>query len=148
MRRRLSSGLEIEEIQRHLDGLLKLLATPAHAAETSFSPAVDLRESNERYVVLANVPAVPAAELVVTLRQRELRIAGRKLPEGAPSAHRRCHHMERGFGAFSVEVLLPGPVRPEASTAVLAAGVLEISLPKLAERRDSLHTIAVTTEEP
>jgi HSP20 family protein len=148
MRRRLSSGFEIEAIQRHLDELLRLLAIPAQDAETTFSPAVDLRESEGRYVVLVNVPGVPAAELTVTLRQRELRVAGRKLPECAPSAHRRCHHMERGFGAFSVEVLLPDPVRPEDATAVLAAGVLEISLPRLAERRDSLHTIAVTTEEP
>ena len=148
MRRRLSSGLEIDEIQRHLDELLKLLATPAQTAETSFSPAVDVRENADRYVVLANVPAVPAVERTVTLRQRELRIAGRKSPECTPSAHRRCHHMERGFGSFSVEVLLPGPVRPEAATAVLAAGVIEISLPKVAERRDSLHTIPVTTEEP
>ncbi|MDD5562231.1 MAG: Hsp20/alpha crystallin family protein [Thermoanaerobaculaceae bacterium] len=148
MRRRLSSGLEIDAIQRHLDELLKLLAMPAQGVETGFSPAVDLRESDERYVVLVNVPGVPAEDLAVTLRRRELRVAGRKLPECAPPSARRCHRMERGFGAFSVEVLLPGPVRPEGGEAVLAAGVLRISLPKLAERRDSLHTIPVTTEEP
>jgi HSP20 family protein len=148
VRRRLSSGLEIEAIQRHLDELLKLLASPARTDESGFSPAVDLRETDERYVVLVNLPGVPPEELAVTLQQRELRIAGRKLPDSAPAAHRRCHHMERGFGPFSVEVLLPGPVQPRASTAVLAAGVLKISLPKLAERRDCLHTIAVTTEEP
>ena len=148
MRRRLSSGIEIEAIQRHLDELLRLLAVPPSAVETGFSPAVDLIESEERYAVRINVPGVPHDELAVTLRQRELRISGRKLSECAPAPQRRCHRMERGFGAFSVEVLLPGPVRPDASTAVLRAGVLEISLPKVAERRDLLHTITVTTEEP
>lgn len=56
--------------------------------------------------------------------------------------------MERGFGAFSVEVVLPGPVRPDTTTAVVRAGVLEITLPRLRERRDSLYTIPVTDEEP
>jgi HSP20 family molecular chaperone IbpA len=39
-------------------------------------------------------------------------------------------------------------VRPDATKAELRAGVLEISLPRVDERRDSLYTITVTDEEP
>ena len=148
MRRRLSSGLELELIQRHLDELLNLLAGSRGPAETGFAPAVDVQEATDRYVVRVDLPGVAASELVITLRQRELRIAGRKLPGGEQADKGHCHHMERGFGAFSVEVVLPGPVRPDTTTAVVRAGVLEITLPRLRERRDSLYTIAVTEEEP
>ncbi|MGD1148550.1 MAG: Hsp20/alpha crystallin family protein [Thermoanaerobaculaceae bacterium] len=147
MRRRISSGVELELVQRHLDELLTLLAAPPQAQETGFSPAIDLREADDRYVVLMDAPGVPASEIVITLRDRELRISGRKLP-GADRSHRRhCHHMERGFGTFAVEVVLPGPVRPNTAKATLNAGVLAITLPRLSERRNTAHTIAVSEEE-
>jgi HSP20 family protein len=148
VRRRVSSGWELELIQRHLDELLSLLAVPRAAAQSGFSPAVDLQEGADRYVVRVDLPGVAASELAITLRERELRIAGHKQPGWGHSGKGRCHHMERGFGAFSVEVVLPGPVRPDAAKAELRAGVLNISLPRVHERRDRLYTIAVTDEEP
>ena len=147
MRRLVPSGLDIELIQQHLDELLALLALPAHQPDAGYAPPVDLREDEEGFVVLVDVPGVAASDLVITLRQRELRIAGRKLPTAAHSERRHCHHMERGFGTFSVDVLLPAPVRPEVSRSKLAAGVLEIRVPRVSERRDSVHTIAVAEEE-
>ncbi len=148
MRRRVSPGWELELIQRHLDELLKLLAAPPDTAATGFSPPVDLQESAEAFVVRVDLPGVAAAEVAITLRERELRIAGRKPPGSDQPAKGHCHHMERGFGAFAVEVLLPGPVRPDAARASLRAGVLEIALPRVVERRDSVYTITITDEEP
>jgi HSP20 family protein len=148
VRRRLSSGLELELIQRHLNELLNLLAGPRGPAEAGFAPAVDVQEVTDRYVVRVDLPGVPVSELVITLRQRELRISGRKLPGSEQADKGHCHHMERGFGTFSVEVVLPGPVRPDTTTAVVRAGVLEIALPRVRERRDLLYTITVTDEEP
>ncbi len=147
MRRRITSGAELALVQRHLEELLALLAVAPDTPQTGFSPAVDLRESPDRYTVLVDLPGVPAGEIVVTLRDRELRIAGRK-PSGGSHAHRRhCHHMERGFGAFAVEVVLPGPVHPESATAELAAGVLTITLPRQSERRHVRHTLPVKGDE-
>jgi HSP20 family protein len=148
VRRRVSAGWELELIQRHLEELLSLLAVPRGAGEAAFSPAVDLRQNEDHYLVHVDVPGVAASDLAVTLRQRELHIAGCKRPAGEPARKGHCHHMERGFGTFSVEVMLPGPVRAAAATASLRAGVLEITLPRVKERRDSLFTIKVTDEEP
>ncbi len=143
----MSSGSELEVIQRHLDDLLSLLAA-SPAAAAVFSPPVDLQQRGDSFVVRVDVPGVSGRELAITLRERELRIAGRKPPGGGQSARGRCHHMERGFGTFEVEVLLPGPVRPDAARAALRAGVLEISHPRVEEHRDSVFTITITDEEP
>jgi HSP20 family protein len=148
VRRRVSSGWELELIQRQLDELLSLLAAPRDSAQTGFSPPVDLEENEQGFVVRVDLPGVAAADLAITLRERELRIAGRKPPGRDQPAKGHCHHMERGFGTFEVEVSLPGPVRPDAARAALRAGVLEIALPRVRERRDSVYTIAVTDEEP
>lgn len=148
MRRRISAGWELELIQRHLEELLSLLAVPRGAGEAALSPVVDLRQNEDQFMVQVDVPGVAAGDIAVTLRHRELRISGRKLPAGRPARKGHCHHMERGFGTFSVEVLLPGPVRAAAATASMRAGVLEITLPRVKERRDSVFTINVTDEEP
>ncbi len=115
MRRRVTSGWELELIQRHLDELLGLLAVPRAGSETALSPPVDLLQNDDEYNVRVDVPGVAAPDLVVTLRQRELRIAGRKPPSVEPSPRGHCHHIERGFGTFSVEVMVPGPVRASAA---------------------------------
>ncbi len=148
MRRRVSSGVELEVVQRHLDELLDLLAAPPHAQDTGFSPPVDLRETDESYVALVDVPGVPASGIGITIKGRVLRIAGRKRPEREERERYHCHHMERGFGAFEVEILLPGPVQPLKARATLGAGVLEITLPRLSDRRDAVHTIRVEESGP
>ncbi|HUK12223.1 MAG TPA: Hsp20/alpha crystallin family protein [Thermoanaerobaculaceae bacterium] len=148
MRRRVSSGWELVQIQRRLDELLGMLAAPVEAANRGWAPTVDLLQQESRYVVRADLPGVDPSELVITLREQELRLAGRKLPDAETSQHRRCHQMERGFGTFAVEVALPGPVEPHGSTARLHDGVLEISLPRLVERRSSVYTIPVLDEGP
>ena len=147
MRRRVSSGTELELVQRHLDELIGLLAAPPQTHDPGFSPSVDLRESGGSYVVTVDLPGVPAAEIAVSLVGRELRISGRKLSDRDRPDRSRCQHMERGFGPFSVEVLLPEPVQPATARARLASGVLEITLPRLSERRDRVHSIPIASEE-
>jgi HSP20 family protein len=148
MRRRVSSGWELELIQRHVDELLNLLAVPRRASDAGFSPTVDLQQSVQAYVVRVDLPGVPASELMVSLRERDLRISGRKPPATEQAAKGHCHHMERSFGTFSVEVSLPGPVHPKEARATLRAGVLEVTLPRLRDTRGSTYTIPITGEEP
>ncbi len=148
MRRRSTPGAELAQVQRHLEELLELLAVAPQAPPSGFSPAVDLRESAAAYTVVVDLPGVPGSEGVVTLCDRELRITGHKPPRGTRSHHRHCHHMERGFGAFAVEIVVPGPVHPEAARAVLKAGVLAVTLPRLQERRHTEHALPVREEEP
>jgi HSP20 family protein len=147
VRRRVSAGWEIERVKRTLEELLGLLADAGEPA-SGWSPAVDLLEASDRYTVRVDLPGVSSEDVVVTLRDQELRISGKKQNGVGPQPRRRCHRMERGFGPFTVEVLLPGPVHANASSARLRDGVLEVRVPRELERRSSVFTITVEDEEP
>jgi len=146
MRRRIASGSELERLRRHIDNLFSLLAQRAENTGESWSPAVDLMELADRYLVRIDVPDVDRERLEVRLVNRELHVSGHK-GDRRSATGRRYHRVERGVGAFSVEILLPSPVDPAGSTASLRAGVLEVSLPLLYGKRDAVHTIAVGEEE-
>jgi HSP20 family protein len=147
MRRRVSTGWELELIQRQLDELLGLLASAGETV-SGWSPPLDLLVHPDCYTVRVDLPGVGGADLVITLRDQKLHIAGRKQPGAEEKRRRHCHQVERGFGPFAVEVLLPGPVRAGSASARLRDGVLEVKLPRVADRRSSVYTIAVQDEEP
>ena len=147
MRRRISAGWELEQIQRQLEELLALFASAGETASV-WSPPLDLLEDPKSFTVRVDLPGVKSGDLAITLRDQELRIAGRKPHSIEENRRRHCHQVERGFGPFAVEVLLPGPVRAGAASARLRDGVLEVSLPRVADRRSSIYTIPLQDEEP
>jgi HSP20 family protein len=147
MRRRVASGAELERLRRHIDDLFTLLTASQNTAQDAWSPAVDLVELEDRFVVRVDLPDVAGPDLELTLRGRELAIAGVKGRRGKAMT-RRYVQMERSQGRFAVEVLLPALVDPGACRATLASGVLVITLPLLFGRADAVHTIPLTDEAP
>lgn len=148
MKRRVSSGSELAVLQHDVEELLDLLTASAQAPPSGWSPPVDVAELRESFVVRVDVPGTPREALHVRLLGRRLQVGGSKPAQRAEGRRRRCHRMERGFGAFSVEVILPGPVRSEAATATLRAGVLTVVLPRVEDRRGRAHAVPIAEEEP
>jgi HSP20 family protein len=143
LKKRLLCAWEIERLQHSLDEVLELLSAGQRAAPPGWSPAVDLIELHNRFVVRLDLPGVDRESIEVKLAGLELTIAGRKKLARPSGSQRHCLHMERGYGNFFVEVPLPGPVSPVDSSAALTAGVLTVSLGRIAERRRVVHTIRI-----
>lgn len=148
MKRRVSSGSELVLLQHDVEELLDLLTASAQAPPSGWSPPVDLAELGDRFVVRVDVPGTPRDALEIRVVGRRLLVAGLKPAHRAGESQRRCHRMERSFGAFAVEVILPGPVRSEAAVAALRRGVLEIVLPRVEDRRGRALPVPITEEEP
>ena len=106
-------------LQRRLD---RFAAGPAH-----WTPAIDLLETPEAYLVTAEVPGVAREDLRIDVREGRLTLAGVRRQAATCDQY---HRIERSYGAFSRTFQLPHPVDADAITAELRHGVLRVACPK------------------
>jgi HSP20 family protein len=93
-------------------------------------PAVDIEESEDAYVVEAEVPGVKREDVNIEVSGNELTISGEiKVREREGIIRRRT----RRVGEFEFRVVLPNEVNAEGIDAKLNDGVLTVRIPK-AER--------------
>ncbi|HXF97855.1 MAG TPA: Hsp20/alpha crystallin family protein [Gaiellaceae bacterium] len=103
---------------------------PLLAAERLWSPAVDLEETEDAYVLEAELPGVRREDVDVELVGNELHISGELKERERKGVLRR---RARRTGRFEYRVTLPEQVDPDKVDAALADGVLTVTVPK-AER--------------
>lgn len=96
-----------------------------------WSPPVDLLETADAYVIVAELPGVDRNDLTISLHDDgRLTVAGvRRERVGGEEYHR----VERGHGSFSRTFHLPIPVDGDRISADLRDGVLTVSCPKAPE---------------
>ncbi len=94
-----------------------------------WSPAVDLREDREGFILTAEIPGVPRDSLKIRVEGQSLILEGqRPLDEGAHGAvHLR---VERFSGPLSRTIHLPAAIDESKVTARFRLGILEIFLPR------------------
>lgn len=99
-----------------------------------WSPAVDIQEDAEGFVVRADLPGVQQKDVKVTLFGDTLTLRGERTLE-----HERkgegTHRIERYSGAFERAFTLGVPVRGDQVKASYKDGVLEVRVPKAEEAR-------------
>jgi HSP20 family molecular chaperone IbpA len=88
------------------------------------SPAMDMRDTGDRFVILLSLPGLSQSDLDITLEGRLLTVASK--------GRSQARHNREAY-AFERRVLLPGPVPQDgAAEVVLTNGLLKISIPKAA----------------
>jgi len=103
-------------------------ALPTITRGPGFSPDVDVFETDGAHLLHVDLPGVDKADVRVRLEGARLVVEGerRKVePEGAAA-----RSLERGFGTFRREFLLPPDVDGEGVKASLDDGVLTVSVPR------------------
>jgi HSP20 family protein len=90
-------------------------------------PAVETEETDDAYLVRAELPGMKRDDVDVELRGNELRITGEVTEEtsGQTLRHRR--------GKFAYRATLPSDADAEKIDAELADGILTVRLPKAAQ---------------
>ena len=111
-------------------------ASPCGVAvdEGRWSPMVDVYEKDDAFVVKAEVPGVKAEEIELSVLGDVLTIRGERKHE-AEAETWKTYRVERAYGAFSRQILLPVSVDGDAIRATYKNGVLEVNLPKKAEAK-------------
>jgi HSP20 family protein len=96
---------------------------------SQWSPAVDIKEEVDRYVIMADVPGVEPKAIDITMENGVLSIKGERANE-ARDEQRGYRRVERAHGTFHRRFSLPDSVDPEGITATGRNGVLEVTIPK------------------
>jgi HSP20 family protein len=96
-------------------------------------PAVDVTESEDRYLVAVEAPGISKDDVEVELHDGVLTVRGEKKSERGSSDTARW--TERIFGSFSRSFALPPDVDSERVDASFRDGVLHIKIEKRPEAK-------------
>ena len=101
---------------------------------SNWTPRVDIKEEQARFVILADVPGVDPASIEIDMDNGILSIRGERAASAVAEGE-RFSRVERSHGAFYRRFALPDSADPEGIVANGRHGVLEIVIPKRAETR-------------
>jgi HSP20 family protein len=101
------------------------------AGEPHFSPALDVKETKDAYIVQADLPGVDKQDIKVSVEEGVLTLSGsRKAEHQEENADKTWRRVERRWGAFERSLRLGRGVDPSKVAAEYKDGVLSITVPK------------------
>jgi len=108
-----------------------------------WSPTVDIEESDESFLIKADVPGVDKKDIKVNLDNGILSISGEKLVEKESGKGTKQHRTERYCGTFSRRFTLPSAIQSDQVNASYKDGVLSLLIPKAEEAKPKSIEIKV-----
>lgn len=103
---------------------------PGGTGQDTWVPAVETEESEDAYLVRAELPGMKTDDVNVELSGQELRINGEVSEEGGNGKTLRRRH-----GKFAYHMSLPADADVDNADATMTDGVLTVRLPKAAQAR-------------
>jgi HSP20 family protein len=92
-------------------------------------PAVDVVETDEHFVVRADLPGLSENDVKIEVEDNVLTISGERKSEHEQNS-KGYYRVERSYGSFSRSLTLPEGVDADAIQASFDSGVLEVQIPK------------------
>jgi HSP20 family protein len=109
---------------------------------SAWLPALDVWETDDELVLALDLPGVPEDKVSIEVEDSVLTVSGER-EHVAENSGDRFFRFERRFGQFSRSVTLPQGVDETTLSAEYTDGVLEIHVPKPAERKPTRIPIGV-----
>jgi HSP20 family protein len=105
-------------------------------------PAMDLVETDEHFVLKADLPGLTEADVNVEVEDNVLTVSGERNAEHEDKREGYVR-VERAFGSFRRSLTLPEGIDPDGVQANFDKGVLEVRIPKPEERKPRKVAIQV-----
>jgi HSP20 family protein len=118
---------ELENLHSQMGELMDSVWAPMGVGNGVWVPTVDIEETEDAWIVEAELPGVDGKDVNVELRDSELAITGEIKERQRTGIIRR---RTRRTGRFDFRVTLPGEVDAEHIDAKLNGGVLTVRVPK------------------
>lgn len=113
--------------------------------EASFIPSIDLQETDNAYVLNAELPGIDPNNVNISVHNGTLDIQGEKKEE-KESGEKGNAWTERRYGAFHRRIPLDQQIKEDEVKATYKDGILRIEVPK-AGRSSGSKTIPIETEQ-
>ena len=120
------------EMSRVFDSAVAGAEDGSNVVTSRWTPAVDIREDAERFVITADVPGVDPEDIELTMENGVLTIKGERTLEAKDEGDNGYRRVERVYGGFYRRFTLPDTADAEAISANGRHGVLEVVIPKRA----------------
>jgi HSP20 family protein len=137
---------ELNSLQQEMNRLFNtFFDTPAGAAggggARRWVPAMDLVETDDHFVLRADLPGLDHGDVSIEVHDNVLTVSGERKHEHEAKKD-GFYRLERGSGQFSRSLTLPDGVDADAIAAAFDKGVLEVRVPKPAQRKPRRIEIA------
>jgi HSP20 family protein len=138
---------ELEDMQGRLN---RLFGEPSIARTgengmsfSGWSPAVDVQETDQEYLIKADLPDVKKEDVKVELLDGMLTIEGERQQEKEEKG-KTFHKIEREYGKFLRRFAMPSEVDASKVQADFKNGVLNVHLPKSATAKPKAIDVKVS----
>ena len=107
-----------------------------------WKPKVDIQETPEAFVIKADLPDVRKEDITLSVEDGVMTLKGERKFEKEEKG-KKWHRVERSYGSFQRSFSVPENINDEKVMAQYNNGVLEIMMPKAAEKKTKARTVKV-----
>jgi HSP20 family protein len=140
-----SSFGQLSNLRNEIDRLFDSpLADLTHASNllSGWTPALDVYEQKENFLIKAELPGMKKEDITVSLHDGSLSISGERKSE-TKHEDAEVYRAERFFGRFQRTVTLPAQVAADKVKAQYQDGILTVTLPKTEEAKPKQINVSV-----
>ena len=130
----------LRDIEDFFSTYQRLWPQRAHESRNLWAPMVDITESEQEYLIKAELPEVAREDIHVDLENGVLTLSGERRQE---SRDEKQHRVERCYGSFSRSFTLPDNVDAHHIEAEQRDGMLYLHLPKTEPQAPSIKSIEI-----
>ncbi len=117
------------KFEKTIEDMFRSMSPVFTLAERTWKPPMDMNETPEEVVIVAEIPGVDKDDLEVEISSKAVRIQGNRLAKHC-SGDATYRLAEIQYGRFERVLFLPAPIDPEVVSATYQNGLLEIRLAK------------------
>ncbi len=111
-------------------------------ATQDWSPRVDIAETDDAFVIKAEIPEVKKEDVHVTVENGVMTLRGERRQEKEEKG-KKFHRIERMYGSFSRSFTLPENVDSARIKASFKDGVLNLQLPKTTKSKPKSISVSI-----
>lgn len=123
-----------------------MLSTELFTEPVGLVPAVDISETPEEFLCVAELPGMTSKDVQVSFEDGALTIKGEKKVEREQKEGKKFYTFERSFGSFERSFTFPSGVDAEKVKAEFKDGVLTVHLTKTAETKTKARQIEISAK--